>query len=199
MSQKLISRLIVKFGILVCIIGLFAAFVPAQAQQWFYVARDTDGGRFFVQKKVDSLENNENRGMWTKIIYPDWSWKTGYDEWDCKKRKFRTKQVSSYTNAGKLIRTERNLDWVLVTPEAVSEVLFEEACGKPSEVKYAVIQSARAELRDNLGVAGKVVRIIKREEKFPLTSIKSKGPWYQIYDPQTLIEYWLNGNTFKIE
>lgn len=191
-------RWLVKFGVLFC---LFLASPPLRAQmaaqQWFFLVRDSDG-RFFVQKKIDALENG-NRGMWTKIVYSDWSWKTGYDEWDCKKRRFRTTQVSSYTADGELIRTARNLEWVLITPEAVSEALFAEACGEPAKVKYAVITSAQADLRDSAEAGAKVVRTVKKKEKFPLASTKPVGTWYVIYDPQTLVEYWLRDNTFKIE
>lgn len=197
-SKSIKPRLIVKFGICFCCLFFVSALQAQTTQQWFYVVNDSDNARFFVQKKIDSLEG-DRRGMWTKIVYSDWSWKTGYDEWNCKKRRFRTKQVSSYSSDGKLLRTARNLKWVLVTPEAVSEALYAEACGKPLEVKYAVIISAQAELREFAEANGKVIRTIKRGEKFPLSSTKPVGEWYQIYDPQTLAEYWLHGDAFKIE
>lgn len=185
-------------SLLFCIFCLFAFLtsVFAQNQEWVYIARSEEG-RFYVKRKIDQLPDG-NRAMWTKLVYDDGSERISYTEWDCKARRFRLKQTSSYAADGTAIEHLKNLDWAFVTPESAAESLFGEACGKPMEVKYAVIILKKVKLRGEPNINGGVLRAAKRNEKFPLTPFNPVGAWYQIYDQKTLVEYWVHGNGIKI-
>jgi hypothetical protein len=39
-----------------------------------------------------------------------------------------------------------------------------------------------------------VYRTAKQGERFPITPFDPVGAWYCVYDPQTLVEYWIHGN-----
>jgi hypothetical protein len=181
-----------------CVFCLFAFLnsVTAQIQEWVYIARSEEG-RFYVKRKIDQLSGG-NRAMWMKIVSDDGSEQISYSEWDCKGRRFRLLQTSSYAADGTAIEHLKNLDWAFVTPESAAESLFGEACGNPMTVKYAVIILKEVKLRDAPNINGQVYRTAKRNEKFPLTPFDPVGAWYHIYDPKTLVEYWVHGNGIKI-
>jgi hypothetical protein len=168
----------------------------AQTAEWIYIARSTEG-RYFVKRKIDRIDPG-NRGMWMKIVSDDDSEQISYSEWDCQNRRFRLKQTSSFNADGTTVWQLKNLDWAYVSPETVSEDLFEEACGTPRQIKYAVIILKEVKLRDAPGPNGQVYRTVKRSERFPLTPFNPVGAWFQIYDPKTLAEYWVHGNAIKI-
>lgn len=191
-------NILVKFGVLLNCLFLFALALSAQTkhQQWIYIAR-SEVGRFYVKRKLDHLSDG-NRAMWSKLIYNDGSERINYTEWNCEERRFRIKQSSFYAANGSAIEHLKDLAWVFVTPESAAEGLFEEACGTPREVKYAVITLKEVKLRAAPARSGVVYRTAKDSEKFLLTPFAPVGAWYQIYDPQTLVEYWVHGNGIKI-
>lgn len=177
-------------------LGCFFSAGFAQNTKWIYTARSSEG-RYYIKKKIDQLKSG-NQGMWMKIISDDGTEQISYTEWDCTNRKFRLKQTSTYSSDGTTLNQLKNLDWVLVSPESVSEDLIEEVCGNPREVKYAVIILKEVKLRDTPGLNGQVYRTAKLNEKFPLTPFNPVGAWYQIYDPETLVEYWVHENGIKV-
>ncbi len=181
-----------------CVFCVFAFLttVFAQAQEWVYIARSEEG-RYFVKRKIDQLAGG-NPAMWMKIVSDDGTEQISYSEWDCKARRFRLKQTSTYAADGTAIEQLKNLDWAFVSPETVSESLIKEACGSPMEVKYALVILKEVKLRETPNMNGGVIRTAKRNEKFPLTPFVPVGAWYQIYDSKTLIEYWVHGNGIKI-
>jgi hypothetical protein len=181
-----------------CLFCLFAFItnVFAQAQEWIYIARSEEG-RYYVKRKIDKLPGG-NPAMWMKIVSEDNSEQISYSEWDCKGRRFRLKQTSTFAANGTALEQLKELDWAFVSPETVSESLIKEACGSPKEVKYALIILKEVKLRETPNMSGGVIRTAKRNEKFPLTPFVPVGAWYQIYDPKTLVEYWVHGNGIKI-
>jgi len=168
----------------------------AQTQEWIYIAKSAEG-RYYVKRKIDRLAGG-NPAMWMKIVSDNGSEQISYTEWDCKNRRFRLKQTSTYTSDGTSLEQLRNLDWAAVTPETVAEDLFEESCGTPRQIKYAMIILSKVQLRDAPRADAQVYRTVKRNEKFPLAPFNPVGAWYQIYDPKTLAEYWVHGNAIKI-
>ena len=181
--------------------GVFCLFafittILAQAQEWIYISRSEEG-RHYVKRKIDRVAGG-NPAMWTKIVSDDGSEQISYIEWDCKGRRFRLLQTSSYAADGTALEHLKNLDWAFVTPESTAESLIKEACGSPMEVKYALIILKEVKLRDAPNMNGGVNRTAKRNEKFALTPFDPVGAWYLIYDPKTLVEYWVHGNGIKI-
>ena len=175
---------------------VFIATIFAQSQEWIYIARSEEG-RYYVKRKIDKLPG-DNPAMWMKIVSEDGSEQISYSEWDCKGRRFRLKQTSTYAADGTAIEQLKDLDWAFVSPETVSERLIKEGCGSPMEVKYALIILKEVKLRETPSINGGVIRTAKLNEKFPLTPFVPVGAWYQIYDPKTLFEYWVHGNGIKI-
>lgn len=186
--------------LLLALLFLFFSFSEtsfAQTQNWIYVAKSTEG-RYFVKRKIEKINGN-NRAIWMKIVSDDGSEQVSYSEWDCRTRRFRLNQTSVYAPDGTALEHYKKLDWAEVAPETVSETLFEEACGTPSEIKYAVIILKEVKLRTAPTINAEVVRTVKQKEVFPLTPFAPIGAWYQIYDPNTLAEYWVHGNGIKIK
>lgn len=170
--------------------------VQAQTIGWKYIARSEEG-RYFVKTNTDSLPGG-NPGMWFKILADDGAEQLNYSEWDCRSRRFRLKQTSSFAPDGTAVEQLKDLDWAYVAPETVSESLISEACGNPRSVKYAVIILEEVKLRDAPRKNAQVYRTVKRNERFPLTPFNPAGAWYQIYDPVTLAELWVHGNGIRI-
>lgn len=197
-SQNIPEKRRKSMSLFFCVFCLFAFLtsVAAQTQEWFYIARSEEG-RFYVKRKIDQLPDG-NRAMWMKLASDKGFERISYAEWDCKNRRFRLLQTSSYTADGRAIEHLKNLDWAFVTPETTGENLFEEACGTPREIKYAVFILREVKLRGEPNINGQIYRTAKRNEKFPLTPFDPVGAWYHIYDPKTLIEYWVHGNGIKI-
>jgi len=188
-------RVIILF---LCFCCLFSFTITGFAQnaEWIYIARSPEG-RYYIKRKIDRLAGG-NPTMWMKIVSDDGSEQINYTEWDCKNRRFRLNQTSTYAADGTSLEHLRNLDWAAVTPESVAEDLFEEPCGTPRQIKYAVIILSKVQLHDAPRADGQVYRTVKRNEKFPLAPFNPVGAWYQIYDPKTLAEYWVHGNGIKI-
>lgn len=176
----------------------FSPVIFAQSAGWIYIARSEEG-KYYVKRQVDKLPTAAgHHAQWMKIVSPDGSEDISYAEWDCHKRRFRLLQTSSYAPGGKAVAHRKNLDWTLATPESVAEDLFEEACGTPRKLKYALIMLPQVKLRDAPRTTGQVYRTAKRGEIFPLVPFDPVGAWYHVYDPKTLAEYWLHGNAIKI-
>lgn len=187
-KSKMISAI---FCLLTAVIG-----IQAQTVEWKYIARSEEG-RYFVKPNIDSLPGG-NSGMWFKILADDGAEQLSYAEWDCRGRRFRLKQTSSFAPDGTAVEQLKNLDWAYVVPETVSEDLISEACGNPRKVEYAVIVLKEVKLRNAPKTSGRVYRTAKRNESFPLAPFNLAGAWYQIYDPVTPAEYWIHGNGIKI-
>lgn len=191
-GQKSIILFFCVFNVFSCITTIFA-----QTQEWIYIARSPEG-RYFVKRKIDQINGN-NRAIWMKILSDDGSEQVSYSEWDCRGSRFRLNQTSVYAPDGTALEHYKKLDWAKVAPETVSETLFEEACGTPSDIKFAVIILKEVKLRAAPTMNAEVIRTVKQNEVFPLTPFAPIGAWYQIYDPNTLAEYWVHGNGIKIK
>jgi hypothetical protein len=179
----------------ICLFGL-STVVFAQSAQWIYISR-TEYGRYYVKRKIDRM-NNGHRGIWRKIVADDGSEEISYDEWDCQKRRFRIRQVSNYAANGTALSHRLDLDWTFATPDTVADKLYAEACGTPLEIKYAEIIMPKAQMRDSPNSRGQIYRTAKQGDRFPITPFDPVGAWYCVYDPQTLVEYWIHGNAIKI-
>lgn len=141
---------------------------------------------------------NGHCGIWMKLLADDGSEEISYEEWDFQRRRFRIKQIYYYASDGTALRHLMDLDRAFATPESVAARLYEEACGTPREIKYAEIIVLKAQMRDSPNIRGEVYRTAKKGEIFPITPFDPVGAWYCVYDPQTLVEYWIHGNTIKI-
>lgn len=185
---------------ILCLVLSFVLF-PSQtfaqsSENWKYIAQSLEG-KYYVKFSVDKLKNS-NRAHWMKIISPDGEEEISYSEWDCGGKRFRLLQTSSYGADGTALSHQRNLDWAEVVPESVSEPLFREACGAPMKISYAEIITPHAKMRQAIGANGQVLRTAKSGERFPLVPFLPVGAWYHVYDPVSLVEYWLHGNSIKI-
>jgi hypothetical protein len=180
----------------ICLFGLSQIVFAQSAMLWIYISR-SEHGRYYVKRKIDRMDNG-HRGIWMKLLAEDGSEEISYEEWDCQKRRFRIKQISYYAPDGTALRHLMDLDWAFATPESVAARLYEEACGTPREIKYAEIIVPKAQMRDSPNIRGEIYRTAKKEEIFPITPFDPVAAWYCVYDPQTLVEYWLHGNAIKI-
>ena len=193
---KLISLLSMLLFLVFCFLVLPMQMFAQSSKVWKYVAQ-TDEGKYYVKQSVDKLPNR-NRAQWGKIISPEGEEEISRTEWDCRQKRFRLMQVSTFAPDGTALSHQKNLDWAEVAPETVSEVLYEEACGTPMKISYAEIISPQAKMRIGANSNSQVLRVVKSGERFPLVPFKPAGAWYHVYDPETLFEYWLHGNSIKI-
>lgn len=185
--------------------------------RWKLSAVDTNGTKFYIDETLSQQPNGNLLG-WQKSelppnnIYPPGSYFIARYEWNCSDKIHRQLQFLIYNRLGNFIeQLDTDKSWKDIAPESVAEVILNDVCSvlrkAPNKTSaeravdgelFAQIIVRNANLLSEANSLSRIIRKVSIGEKLILVSRESVGSFYQVIDPKTKTQGWLNGNNFKI-
>lgn len=204
---------ILPLAVLLLCFSTFSLSVSAQSR-WKLAAVDSKGQAFYVNENFTQQPNGNILG-WQKgsfpinNVYPVGSYYIVRYEWDCRNKTSRQLQIFIYDSFGRSIKNiDPDKSWTDNPPGSIGDVILNDVCrifekknnlsqrpfsaGSFAEIIKKSILMSGADPRS------RVIRKVAIGEKLLLVSEESTGIWYQVIDPKTNSEGWLNGNHFRI-
>ncbi len=195
---------------LICIVMLTS---NATAQsRWSLVGASVVNAVWLVDKTTKKKASGVIQA-WEKVIYQDGSYSIALHEWRCSERMKRLMQVNNYDPTGDILdRSLIPLPWRYVVPDSIEEKTYKIVCNglgnKERDIEsnkkaapkssFAQVIVKKANLMSDASSDSEIIRQLSLGEKLVLVSDNSIGVWYQVLDPKTNSQGWLNGNHFKI-
>lgn len=180
--------------------------VFAQQNRWSYVGVDANGTRFFTDRNSIEIKGNKLR-IWNKSVYSDNSYRLDLVEWICDEKKYFIVDVSIHSPNGILDGKDKGTNWLLVTPDSISESLYKIACGistrnnapkSGKRIKAAQVIVKKANVRVEPNISSAVIKKVKNNDSFILANENPINGWYQIIFSGTNRTGWIHGNTIKL-
>jgi hypothetical protein len=204
---------ILSLAVLLLCFSTFSLSVSAQSR-WKLAAVDSNGQSFYVDENFTQQSNGNILG-WQKgsflinNVYPVGSYYIVRYEWDCRNKTSRQLQIFIYDSFGRSIKNiAPDTSWTDNPPGSIGDVVLNDVCrtfekkNNLSQRPFSVGSFAEIIKKSNLmseaDLKSKVIRKVAIGDKLVLSSEESTGGWYQVIDPKTNSEGWLNGNHFKI-
>ena len=202
---------LLQFLLFLICIATFTFNALAQSR-WSLVGGSVDNAIWLVDKTT----KNKTYGFiqaWEKVVYQDGSYSIALNEWKCSEKMKRLMQVNNYDPTGDILdRSLIPLPWRYVVPDSIEEKTFKIVCNSSSSKEskigsnkkavpkssFAQVIAKKANLMSDASSNSEVIRELSLGEKLVLVSDDSVGVWYQVLDPKTNSQGWLNGNHFKI-
>lgn len=202
------KKQLVLILILICIVSPSYQ-IFAQQSRWQNVGRSTNGSISYLDTSGGQKSGNERRA-WTKDLYPDGSYKMSIVTWQCRERKFRMRQTINYDATGKAISTEKDIGWLTVVPDTVSEAYYKAVCRNStaeqttggdfySRNNQTLVQIIvlNANLRQSPTIDSPVIEKIAKGAYLILVDLEPNAGWYQVFIPDTNETGWLHESTIE--
>lgn len=169
----------------------------AQTSVWRYVVTIPGGSKAYLSDGLKTL-SNKNKTAWEKITDSDGSFAIALSEWDCPNKRRMTREVTFYLADGKVRSTQKRAPrWDEVIPGSMADYFYRRVCFPQPAGKWAVITTARTDLRFLPNNTAPVTRIAKKGEKFQIVPESGGGGWFNVVDSKTQEDYWLLNDSFE--
>jgi len=192
-----IFSLSILFCTLAVLISVNKAF--SQTVKWRYVATlGINASKVYLNDEVKVLEN-KNVTVWQKLILANGLYAISQEELDCQNKRIITRQITYYRIDQTVDETKKkSFEWEEIIPSSTGDFLYSRVCLPPQPVKWAQIDLQQAYLRNFPDPSAPVIRKAKRGERFQIIPETGKDGWFNIVDPITQQDFWLQDNAFEM-
>lgn len=171
----------------------------SQTVKWRYVATlGINASKVYLNDDVKVLEN-KNVTVWQKLVLANGLYAISQEELDCKNKRIITRQITYYRIDQTVDSTKKKpFEWEEIIPSSTGDFLYSRVCLPPQPVKWAQINVQQAYLKNFPDLSAPVIRKAKHGERFQIIPESGKDGWFNIVDPATQKDYWLQDIAFEV-
>jgi len=191
-----------KLSLILCIVfilaGLTTSSVFGQKATWRYVMTSLSGTKTYLNDERKTLPG-KNLGAWEKMVGADGSSVVTLVEWDCAGKSRLIHQTTYFNSRQSAVGGKsKGFEWSRVIPGSAGDFLYHRLCLTAMPPKLVQIIADHTPLRARPDDAASTTRIAHRNEQFQIVPESGLGGWFNLVDPATQEDYWLEGKSFKI-